>query len=63
MPVAQKIAGLRSVAVLAPAYQPLALVQPIDGFIPFLCVPLSICTGGVAGGGSQLFRVHSRFAD
>ncbi len=35
--------------LLAPAFQPLALVQPNDGFSPFLCVPLSICTGGVAG--------------
>src|SRR5215510_4301840 len=63
MPVAQKIAGPRSSAILAPAYQPLALVQPIDGCILFLCVPVSICPGGVAGGGSQLLRVHSRCAD
>jgi hypothetical protein len=49
MPDVPKTAGPRSSAILAPASQPLALVQPIDGFMPFLCVPLSICTGGVTG--------------
>jgi hypothetical protein len=42
-------AGPRSGALVAPASQPLALGQPLDGFMPFLCVPLSICTGGLAG--------------
>jgi hypothetical protein len=49
MPGVPKTAGPRSVALLAPACQPLALVQPLDGFIPFLCVPLSISTGRVTG--------------
>jgi hypothetical protein len=46
MPVTLKVAGLKSSAILAPAYEPLALVQPNDGLIPFLCVPLSISASG-----------------
>ena len=49
--------------LLAPASQPLALVQPNDSFIVFLCVPLSIFARSIARGGSQLIRFHSRFTD
>ena len=49
--------------LLAPAYQPLALVQPYDSFMTFLCVPLFISARGVAREGSQLLRFHARFTD
>jgi hypothetical protein len=35
--------------LLAPASQPLSLVQPNDSFMTFLCVPISICASGISG--------------
>src|SRR5215831_18343973 len=35
--------------LLAPASQPLSLVQPHDSFMTFLCVPISLCARSISG--------------
>jgi hypothetical protein len=53
----------RHQCLLAPACQPLTLVQHNDSFMTFLCVPLCISARGVARGGSELIRFHACFTD
>ena len=53
----------RHQCLLAPACQPLSLVQPNDSFMTFLCVPIFISARGVARYGFSLIRFHARFTD
>ena len=63
MPVTAKFAGPFACAFWPQRFSLIALVTSNDGFITFLCVPLSICAGGVTGLGSQFILFHSRFTD
>lgn len=63
MPVTAKYAGPFAGAFWRQRFSLIALVKRNDSFITFLCVPVFICASGLAGLGSQLLRVPSRFTD